>query len=328
MSTNSFESLYNSRYRAVLERWIERNYRTGAPRSLYAPIRYVLASGGKRIRPALVLLSCESVGGEIARALPAAAAIEILHNFTLVHDDIMDHANLRRGRPTIHVKWDMGVAILAGDLMVAHAYRMLLRSKTPRLRQVTEVFTTAFREVCEGQGLDKDYESRRTIDVDDYLLMISKKTGKVIASALEIGGLIGGGSGPQVKALRSFGEHLGIAFQLKDDLLDVTGSQKEFGKKIGGDIIEGKRTFLLIQALKRATGREKLLLEKVLDRKGSTALVKDVRAVYGRLGVFEDAKRQIENHTRRAQHELGKLPYRRSREMLRWLAERLLERSA
>lgn len=276
----------------------------------------------------MVLLSCEAVGGRGSRALPAAGAIEILHNFTLVHDDVMDHASLRRGRPTIHTKWDTNVAILAGDQMAACAYRMLLKSGTTRIRRVTEVFTEAFNDVCEGQGMDKEFESRDNVGLNDYLRMIAKKTGRVIAAAAEIGGLIGGGSRREVTALRKFGEYLGLAFQVKDDLLDVTGDVHELGKTIGGDIVEGKKTFLLLHARKRAKGKEKQILGRVIRRRGITrSTVGAVRNIYDRLGVLSEAERTIERCTRRAQRELDTLPDNRSREMLRWLSEQLLLRS-
>ena len=327
MNKTLFEHLYK-RYTDKVEQWIWRSVRTRTPRSVYQPIRYILSSGGKHVRPVLVLLSCEAVGGRSDRALPAAGAIEILHNFTLVHDDVMDHARLRRGRPTIHTKWDTNVAILAGDQMAACAYRMLLKTGTENIRRVSEVFTDAFNEVCEGQGLDKEFESRDNVGLPDYLRMIAKKTGRVIAAATEIGGLIGHGSRLQVTALRKFGEYLGLAFQVKDDLLDVTGDVRELGKTIGGDIVEGKKTFLLLHAWKRAKGKERQLLRRVIRRRVLTRpKVDEVRTLYETLGVLREAERTIERCTRRAQRELDRLPAHRSREMLRWLSEQLLLRS-
>jgi geranylgeranyl diphosphate synthase type II len=327
LKTAPFEDLYN-RYTQKIEQWILKYCKVRVPRSIYQPMSYILSSGGKRVRPVLVLLSCEAVGGNSRQALPAAVAIEILHNFTLVHDDVMDNASLRRGRPTIHTKWDTNIAILTGDQMAASAYQMLLRIDSTRIRGVAEVFTNAFNEVCEGQGLDKEFESQSDVDLNDYLIMIAKKTGRVIAASAEIGALIGGGSRREVTALRRFGEYIGLAFQVKDDLLDVTGDEREFGKTIGGDIIEGKKTFLLLRAFERARGKDRELLRRVMKRQGITrSTVRAVRSVYDHLGVLVDAERTIERCTDRAQRELDKLPERRSREMLRWLSEQLLMRS-
>ncbi len=289
---------------------------------------YVLSSGGKRVRPVLVLLACETVSGQSKRALPAAGAIEILHNFTLVHDDVMDNARLRRGRPTIHTKWDANTAILAGDQMAACAYFMLMRCDSPRIREVVNVFTRAFNEVCEGQGLDLEFESRFRVRLPEYLRMIARKTGRVIASSTEMGALIGGGTPRQVEALRKFGEYLGLAFQIKDDLLDVTGSEREFGKKIGGDIVEGKKTFLLLRAYERARGHDRNLLRRVMRhhpprRNGVTT----VRRIYSDLGILDEAESMIQRCTQRAERELDKLPARQSRDMLAWLSEQLRTRS-
>ena len=289
---------------------------------------YILSSGGKRVRPVLVLLACETVSGEWRPALPAACAVEILHNFTLVHDDVMDNAGLRRGRPTIHTKWDTNVAILTGDQMAACAYTMLMRSITPRIREVVGVFTRAFNEVCEGQGLDQEFESRSRVGLHEYRRMIARKTGRVIASSAEIGAIIGQGTPRQVTALRRFGESLGLAFQIKDDLLDVAGDEREFGKKIGGDIVEGKKTFLLLRAYERARGREKIILRRVMQhRTQDRTSVTTVRRIYENLGILDEAESMIRRCTRRAEHELARLPARQSRDMLAWLSEQLRVRS-
>jgi len=241
----------------------------------------------------------------------------------------MDNASLRRGRPTVHTKWDTNTAILTGDQMAACAYEMLLRCKTSRIRGVVEVFTRAFNEVCEGQGLDEEFETRRNVGLPDYLQMIAKKTGRVIASCAEMGGIIGGGSGREVTALRRFGEYLGLAFQIKDDLLDVTGNVHEFGKTIGGDIREGKKTFLLLRAYERARGKEKEMLGRVMTgRGGGQSTVIAVRRIYENLGILDEAERTIDRCTRQAGRELAKLPRRRSRDLLLWLSEQLRLRSA
>lgn len=288
-------------------------------------MRYVLSSGGKRLRAMLVLLSAEAVGGRTAPALDAAAAIEILHNFTLVHDDVMDHAVLRRNRPTVHARWDENVAILAGDELIAYAYRSLLKSPPARAGAILEVFTDAFIEVCEGQGFDKEFESRRDVTLIEYVRMIEKKTARVIAAATQIGGIIGGGTARQISTLRTFGEQLGLAFQIQDDLLDVDGDEQVFGKRIGGDIVEGKKTFLLLAGLARSRGADRALLRSLSPANGRSRVAR-VRAIYRRSGALDAARTAIARHTRNAEQALERLPRNRGRAMLAWLADELMER--
>jgi len=298
------------------------------PRSVYEPIRYVLAAGGKRLRSVLVTLSCEGVGGRRTDALHAASAIELLHNFTLVHDDIMDHAELRRGKKTVHERWDTNTAILAGDEMVAIAYRTILKTRSNALTGVLQAFTDAFVEVCEGQGMDKEFELRDDVTVKDYFRMIRKKTARVISAAAEIGALIGKGSAARVKALRSFGEHLGIAFQLRDDLLDIVGDREEIGKTIGGDVVERKKTFLLLSALERATGVNREFLRELGSVPTVTPMtIGRVRAIYESTCSLSEAHREIEGHTRAAQRALTALPPSMGKETLSWLAEELAART-
>lgn len=323
---------YNKRYsdiRAVVERYLRGIFRTKAPESVYTPIRYVMAGGGKRLRAVLALVSCEAVGGTASSALPVAAAVEMLHNFTLVHDDIMDHADLRRGRPTVHRRWNTSVAILSGDQLVALAYETLLRTKTDRLPQLISLFTRAFIDVCDGQGFDYEFESRTDVTMQEYLKMITLKTGKVIAAAAEMGGLVGGGTTAEIGSLRRYGGHLGRAFQIRDDLLDIVGDQHEFGKTIGGDIREGKKTFLLLEAFSRSTGADRVLLRRVIRRRGITKRTVDhVRVLYRRLDVIESAEEAILQSTRLAQKSLNALPASPSRDVLVQLSEQLLARKA
>jgi geranylgeranyl diphosphate synthase type II len=326
--SNNFEREYY-RYKNRIEQQIKSSIDSREPVSVYAPIRYILGSGGKRFRAVLTLLSCEAVGGTAAQALNAGAAIEILHNFTLVHDDVMDHADLRRGKPTVHNKWDENTAILAGDEMIAQAYRVLLRTSSPRLKKILDVYTDALVQVCEGQGFDKEFEAQRTVGLEDYFEMISKKTGRVIAAAAEMGALIGGGTTQQVIALRKFGECIGIAFQVMDDLLDIVGKTDEFGKKIGGDIREGKKTYLLLKALEQTRGYERKILRSIVPgNKFTQSQIGQVRVIYQRIGVFDSARNEIARSTSKAQRELKKLPAGRASSVLFRLAEQLLERSS
>jgi geranylgeranyl diphosphate synthase type II len=323
---NAYEKKYQ-RYKSLIDQKIRSCIRKNDPVSLYDPMKYVLSAGGKRIRPLLIVLSCEAVGGTMNEAVNAAVAIEVLHNFTLVHDDIMDNAESRRGRATVHVRWDSNVAILVGDELVALAYRELLRTRSKAIAQVADVFTEGVVEVCEGQAYDKEFELMHDVSVQDYLLMIAKKTGKLFSVSSEIGGLIGGGTEREIRALRSFGSYIGRAFQIQDDLLDVVADEKEFGKTIGGDIVEGKKTFLLIHAFERAQGKDKKLIQSIIKNKGTSRknipLVKDV---YERLGILELAKNSIEKDIRQANLQLEKLRDTPARAMLFWFSDMVLNR--
>jgi len=218
------------------------------PAALYEPISYILSLGGKRMRPALLLMACDLFGGNIEEAIPPALAIEVFHNFTLMHDDIMDNAPLRRGHTTVHERWNKNVGILSGDVMLIEGYKLMMQVKEHLLRPILDIFNTTAVGVCEGQQLDMEFEERHTVSINEYLEMIRLKTAVVLGGALKIGALIGGAILKDAELLSSFGEHLGIAFQLQDDILDVYGDPEKFGKQVGGDIISNKKTYLLIKA--------------------------------------------------------------------------------
>jgi geranylgeranyl diphosphate synthase, type II len=311
---------------------------SGEPRDLRDACRYVLTSGGKRLRAVLVMLSSEAAGGTARQALPAACAVEIMHNFTLVHDDVMDHAAARRGAPTVHVKWDLNTAILGGDTLLAIAYEQLLQTEHHDCRLLVRLFTRGVYDVCEGQAMDLAFEKRHDVSVAEYFAMIARKTGRLISTSTELGGHIGGGSPHTVRALKTFGAQLGRAFQLQDDLLDVIGDEKQFGKTIGGDIIEGKRTYLLLTAFARSRGSSRKLLQRVLQRKSASArilspaerrdLVSKVRSTYEMLGVIADTTHSIASSTQRALRALDGIPASPARETLRWLALSLIHRAS
>jgi geranylgeranyl diphosphate synthase type II len=323
-----FSKIYNY-YRLIVEKQLKLFNGKRIPDSVYSPIKYILSSGGKRFRPILVILACEAVGGKLSEAIYAAAAIEMLHNFTLVHDDIMDHAELRRGRLTVHKKWDENTAILAGDEMIAQAYKVLLRTKSPALKQVLQVYTDAFVQVCEGQGMDKEFESKKNVSLADYFKMISKKTGRVISASTEIGGIIGGGTKKQLIALRKYGEYLGKAFQIMDDLLDLVGNTKELGKKIGGDIKEGKKTYLLIKAMEKVRGSDRKLLFSISpSARVSEMFVNKAKKIYFESGVVADARKEVLKNTRKAQQAIALLPSSNAKSLLMWLPEQFLERTS
>ncbi len=222
------------------------------PAELYEPIKYILSLGGKRIRPALLLMACDMFGGDIRKAIPPALAIEVFHNFTLMHDDIMDNAPLRRGKVTVHEKWNKNVAILSGDVMLVEGYKLMMNVDDHVLRPIMQIFNETAVGVCEGQQIDMEFETRNDVHIDEYINMIRLKTAVVLGGALKIGALIGGAETKDALLLQAFGEHLGVAFQLQDDILDVYGDPEKFGKQVGGDILSNKKTFLLIKALELA----------------------------------------------------------------------------
>lgn len=262
------------------------------PENLYDPISYILELGGKRLRPLLTLLGTQLYTNELDKALKPALGVEVFHNFSLVHDDIMDKAPLRRGKPTVHHKWNENIAILSGDVMLVKAYELIAEVDDQHLRQVLQLFSQCATGVCEGQQYDMDFENSDEVSVDDYLEMIRLKTAVLLGFALELGGIIGGASSKDQAILRTFGENIGIAFQIKDDLLDVFGDQQKVGKQIAGDIIANKKTYLLIKALEKADEATFDQLNDWIDAKEFDAKkkVKEVTAIYIKLGVKEEAE--------------------------------------
>ena len=265
------------------------------PKSLYDPIKYTLSFGGKRMRPVFLLLASELFGEDYEQALPAALAIEVFHNFTLIHDDLMDDAPLRRSKETVHVKWSPNVAILSGDAMMVKAYQLISESNTDRLKEVLGLFNRAAFKVCEGQQLDMEFESSNETSLADYMNMIELKTSALLSVSLQIGGVIGGGSESDVQRLLELGKNIGIAFQLQDDVLDVFGKSEKFGKQRGGDIISGKKTYLYLKALELADVKQKQELEDLMELKNldSTEKVERVTTIYQSLNVIESAKEEI-----------------------------------
>ena len=272
---------------------------TREPKGLYAPIEYVLGLGGKRLRPVLMLLTYNLYRENVERILPQAAGLETYHNFTLLHDDVMDRADMRRGKPTVHVKWNDNAAILSGDAMVSLATRLMLQDcPNECLALVMEAFSRATLEVCEGQQWDMEFENRTDVTVDEYLEMIRLKTSVLLAAPFEIGALLAGAPADDVKKLYKFGEKLGLAFQLQDDYLDVYGDPAIFGKKIGGDICCNKKTFMLITAYERAEGEVKTELERWIraeqfDRQEKIAAV---TAIYNKEKIAEACLEQINRY--------------------------------
>lgn len=257
------------------------------PKELYEPINYILSLGGKRLRPILTLLSYQLFDNEYKHAIFPALGIEVFHNFTLLHDDIMDNAPMRRGKQTVHEKWNENVAILSGDVMLVKAYDLFLHSEKGDLRTIISKFNKCAAEVCEGQQYDMNFESTDAVSEDEYLEMIRLKTAVLLGFALELGAIIGGAGENISNDLYKFGINIGLGFQLKDDLLDVYADSAKFGKQVGGDIIANKKTFLLIKALENAPEAQQKQLNFWLDKKEFDAdeKVREVKAIYDQLGI-------------------------------------------
>lgn len=312
-------------YQTAIEKEINRAVKK--EEFIYTPIRYVLTAGGKRLRPIITLLACEAVGGDYKSALPAAAAIEMLHTFTLIHDDIMDNAEKRRGLRTIHEKWNTATAILSGDLLAGIAFKTLLNTESKKRLEVANVFTQSYIDVCEGQDLDMDFAARKNVSLKQYYNMIEKKTAALMAAATRIGGIVGNGTPTRCNSLNWFGLHLGIAFQIHDDLLDIAGDTKLLGKPAGQDILEGKKTFLLLKALEVAKGSDKSLLNQAAEHKSTDKkYLERIKGAYLQLGVIECAKEEIKMHIMKAMLELNKLPKSDARDLLEWIANNNLVR--
>lgn len=306
------------------------------PHGLYEPIAYTLASGGKRLRPTLALIAAETVvnrgllnGDATENVLPAALALEVFHNFTLLHDDVMDRAEVRRGRPTVHVKWNENTAILSGDQMLIEAYKLLSGVPADKLPQVLKWFNEMATGICEGQQYDVDFEHMSQVTIEDYMKMIELKTSVLLAYAMRIGGYIAGADATQQEALYQFGLHIGLAFQIQDDILDVYGDPKTFGKAIGGDICANKKTFLLLMAMETADAEAKAeLLQWLMTTDRNEEKIKAVTAIYNRLNVRDAAETVMEEHTALALAQLDKLPQNDATEQLRVLAEKLATRKS
>jgi len=269
-----------------------------SPPELYEPVKYILSLGGKRIRPALVILACDLFAGSVDSAVIPALAIEVFHNFTLLHDDIMDRSEMRRGRPTVHVKYSKNVAILSGDVMSILASRLINQSPGVVLQLVHEVFTKTAMQVCEGQQMDMNFEDLLSVSEGEYLGMIELKTAVLIAASLKIGAILGGASLRDADELYEFGRNLGLAFQLQDDLLDTYGDPSITGKKQGTDIVDNKKTFLMIEALEKAAPAQKEILTDWLTRKefDSKEKISAVTSLFDSLQIKEHTEKRISEY--------------------------------
>jgi geranylgeranyl diphosphate synthase type II len=301
------------------------------PASLYEPIRYLMDLGGKRLRPMLTLLAYSLFKDDVKRVVPYAVAVEAFHNFTLMHDDIMDKAPLRRGKPTVHHKWNVNTAILSGDVMLVKVYDMFLRLEDPELRTVLSAFNQCASEVCEGQQWDMEFEITDHVSEEQYINMIRLKTAVLLGFSLELGAILGGASLEDRKALREFGTSIGIGFQLKDDLLDAYADPKKFGKQVGGDILANKKTILLIMALQKVGGKTKRELAHWLEAKKfkKAEKIQALKNVYDSLRIpaaTEKKVNQFFNRGFRSLESVGGDPA--AKEQLKAFAEALIERQS
>ena len=298
------------------------------PRSLFDPITYILSLGGKRIRPALALMACDLFGGKNEDVLQPALGLEVFHNFTLLHDDLMDEADRRRDKPTVHKLWNPNVAILSGDAMLICAYQLVAKAND---KAILELFSRTALEICAGQQYDMEFESRPDVTEEEYLEMIRLKTAVLLACALKVGAMIGGASTADADALYDYGIHIGLAFQLQDDLLDVYGDPKTFGKNIGGDILCNKKTFLLINALSAASEEQRQVMEDWMARKTYDAQEKIAAFtnLYNELSIRDLTERRIEDYYRMANEDLARLSIApETLSVLKGTCDRLMKRKS
>ncbi|MBE9468264.1 MAG: polyprenyl synthetase family protein [Bacteroidetes bacterium] len=300
------------------------------PKQLYEPIKYILSLGGKRIRPVFVLMACNLFSNKIENAINAALALEIFHNFTLLHDDIMDKSSLRRNKPTVHTKWNSNIAILSGDAMSIIAYEYITRVKSDNFLELINVFNKTALQVCEGQQYDMNFETEKLVSETNYLQMIKLKTAVLISASLKIGALIGEASQEDTELLYLFGINIGIAFQIQDDFLDVYADTKVFGKKIGNDILTNKKTYLLIKAFELAKEHdyEELYNKFFIDNNPSEEKVHSVVNIYNKLGIKEIAQNKIAEYFNKAFSYLDKVSVstERKKELASFVKNSLINR--
>lgn len=295
--------------RDIIKAELDKQEYVEKPYSLFEPIKYIMEDGGKRLRPVLTLMAYNLYRDDIEKALKSAIGIEIFHNYTLLHDDVMDDAELRRGRQTVHKKWNSNVAILSGDAAAITAYKYIETCEDPYLRRVIDGFNQVAMDVCKGQQYDMEFETRDDVTEEEYIRMIYLKTSVLIAGSIRHGALIAGAPEHEYKELYDFGGFLGLVFQLQDDYLDVYGDVKEFGKKIGGDILSNKKTYLLIKAFELASGEDKALLKEWLtkERFNPQEKIREVTEIYKRSGVEEAVLAKVDDYLEKSRMALGKV---------------------
>ena len=296
-------------FQEVVKNHFENTNLDKEPKNLYTPISYILELGGKRIRPVLTLLSTAVFDGDYKQALPAATAIEVFHNFSLIHDDIMDDAPLRRGKPTVHEKWNINTGILSGDAMLILAYQYFENYKPEIFQKLAKLFSKTALEVCEGQQYDVDFETRTNVTISEYLKMIEYKTAVLLGAAMKMGAIVAETSEENGNLIYDFGLNLGIAFQLQDDYLDAFGNPETFGKQVGGDIIENKKTYLFLKAMEFANANDKKQLSHLfsIQLADNVEKIEAAKKIFSESGASEATKKAIANYTLKAFETLEKM---------------------
>jgi geranylgeranyl diphosphate synthase type II len=318
-----------NQYQEFIADYLESQYETKEPKNLYEPIHYILGLGGKRMRPVLTLMSAEVFDADYKKALPAALAVEVFHNFSLIHDDIMDDAPLRRGNVTVHEKWDINTGILSGDAMLILAYQYFEKYEPAIFRDLAKLFSKTALEVCEGQQWDVDFETRTDVSIPEYLKMIQYKTAVLVAAAMKMGAIIAETSEDNANLIYDFGLNLGLAFQLQDDYLDAFGNPETFGKQVGGDIIENKKTYLYLKALEFASNDQakKLVDLFSIHPQDSSDKIEAVKEIFVASGAAQETKNAIQDFTFKAFDTLQNISIDNDKkEMLRTFGENLMGR--
>ena len=316
-------------YQEFISDYLQSQYETKEPRNLYEPIHYILDLGGKRMRPVLTLMSAEVFDADFKLALPAALAVEVFHNFSLVHDDIMDDAPLRRGNETVHEKWNVNTAILSGDAMLILAYQYFEQYNTEVFRDLAKLFSKTALEVCEGQQYDVDFETRDDVTIPEYLKMIEYKTAVLVAAAMKMGAIVAETSKENADLIYDFGLNLGLAFQLQDDYLDAFGNPETFGKQVGGDIIENKKTYLYLKAIEFSDDnqKEQLLHLFSIQPEDNTDKIESVKSIFNESGASDATKKAIQDYTLRAFDTLQNIGIdNEKKDILRSFGENLMGR--
>ena len=298
-----------------------------SPKNLYDPFKYILNLKGKRTRPLLSLLAYKLFNSDVKNALPVAIAIELFHNFTLIHDDIMDNAPIRRGNLTVHNKWDDNTAILSGDVMMITCYKYLQKINSEYLNAAINIFNNMAIKVCEGQQFDMDFELNKSVSISEYIKMIEYKTAELIASSLQLGSLVAGANTKDMDHMYNFGINIGLAFQLKDDLLDVFGSTESFGKQIGGDILSNKKTFLYLKAMQVADIKQKIQLEKLYSGEDSEKKIELVKDIFTKLNIEKHTVDLMKAYYTKAIKHLDAVNVQ-DKSDLRYITDKLMQRTS
>ena len=314
-------------YREKINDSLDQILQIEEPRSLYEPMKYIINIGGKRIRPILCEIFYRMFNGEKDKVLFPALAIELLHNFTLVHDDIMDDDDKRRNKPTVHVKWDLAVGVLAGDGIVSLAYKVLLKEKFKRSEQIIDIFTEGLLEVCEGQGFDKEFETRGDVTEKEYINMINKKTSALLAVPAKIGTACANADKELIEVAGEYGRALGLAFQIQDDYLDIAGNEELLGKTYGSDVQKGKKTYLYIKAKEKLTGEDLNKFNEIIEKEDVTREeILIVRDIYERNGILSDTNNEIVRRINLAKEAIEKLSTNYDTKELKEFTEYMLNR--